>query len=395
MSTSSLRFRRPVTHIVGAGLLSIAVGAAVAPAAHADPAPSVEASPDAEGAPSEKEIEKLLNSPIPEDFDGILAHMKEVSHFAGATNEEVVQISEELKDADKDVKAARKAQTDSKRKAETAQKKLAQSRGNVTDIAQAMYRGATIDPVSAVAGASGPQAAMERSSYMNSLEDKNMRYLDGLDKDLQTAAAANSDANIAKFKADYRVNYLTSRQNELDNRKGQLDQLSGEIMDIVNGFSPEDRQRWVESNGPINVDVETFLADLHEQVAEAAPAEHGADEAPSGNYAGAVAAAMSKLGSPYGWGAAGPNVFDCSGLMYWAYQQIGVSIPRTSSAQIAGGTPVSLDALQPGDIIGYYPGVTHVGMYIGNGQVVHASDYGIPVQVVPLNSMPISGAARY
>ena len=54
-----------------------------------------------------------------------------------------------------------------------------------------------------------------------------------------------------------------------------------------------------------------------------------------------------------------------------------------------------IDKLEPGDIVGYYPGVTHVGMYIGNGQVVHASDYGIPVQVVPLNSMPITGTARY
>ena len=76
-------------------------------------------------------------------------------------------------------------------------------------------------------------------------------------------------------------------------------------------------------------------------------------------------------------------------------QQNGIGIPRTSQAQLAGGTPVSMGELQPGDIIGYYPGVTHVGMYIGDGMVVHASDYGIPVQVVPVNSMPVQGAVRY
>ena len=81
--------------------------------------------------------------------------------------------------------------------------------------------------------------------------------------------------------------------------------------------------------------------------------------------------------------------------MYWSYAQNGKTIPRTSQAQLAGGTPVSLSELRPGDIIGYYPGITHVGMYIGDGQVVHASDYGIPVQVVPLNSMPVQGAVRY
>ena len=81
--------------------------------------------------------------------------------------------------------------------------------------------------------------------------------------------------------------------------------------------------------------------------------------------------------------------------MVWSYQQMGKSIPRTSQAQLAGGTPVPMDQLQPGDIVGYYPGVTHVGMYIGDGQVVHASTYGVPVAVVPLNSMPVQGAVRY
>ena len=90
-----------------------------------------------------------------------------------------------------------------------------------------------------------------------------------------------------------------------------------------------------------------------------------------------------------------PTPLIAPGLMYWAYQQHGKTIPRTSQAQIAGGQSVSVDDLQPGDLVGYFPGVTHVGMYIGNGQIVHASTYGVPVQVVPVDSMPISGASRY
>ena len=81
--------------------------------------------------------------------------------------------------------------------------------------------------------------------------------------------------------------------------------------------------------------------------------------------------------------------------MVWAYAQEGKSIPRTSQAQLSGGTPVPMDQLEPGDVIGYYPGVTHVGMYIGDGQVVHASTYGVPVQVVPVDSMPVQGAVRF
>jgi len=146
-------------------------------------------------------------------------------------------------------------------------------------------------------------------------------------------------------------------------------------------------------------DIEKQVDALDEQQREAWEGQFGGSDKPDmdlGEVAdGAASAALSKLGAPYGWGAAGPDQFDCSGLMFWAYQQIGKSIPRTSQAQIAGGTSVPLEDLQPGDIVGYYPGVTHVGMYIGNGQVVHASTYGVPVQVVPLKSMPITGTARY
>lgn len=108
-----------------------------------------------------------------------------------------------------------------------------------------------------------------------------------------------------------------------------------------------------------------------------------------------VDAALSRIGSPYVWGATGPDSFDCSGLTSWAFAQAGKSIPRTSQAQISSGTPVSLDNLQPGDLIGYYSGVTHVAMYIGNGQVVHASTYGVPVGIDDLHHAPISGMVRY
>ncbi|MDN6843498.1 MAG: C40 family peptidase [Corynebacterium variabile] len=106
-------------------------------------------------------------------------------------------------------------------------------------------------------------------------------------------------------------------------------------------------------------------------------------------------AAMSKQGAPYVWGATGPSSFDCSGLTSWAYNQVGKSIPRTSGAQASGGTPVSLNALQPGDIISYYSGASHVAIYIGDGKIVHAVNEGTPVQVNDINYMPINNAIRF
>ncbi|WP_324273526.1 C40 family peptidase [Blastococcus brunescens] len=101
----------------------------------------------------------------------------------------------------------------------------------------------------------------------------------------------------------------------------------------------------------------------------------------------AVDTALAQQGKPYVWGGTGPGGYDCSGLTYSAYQAAGVSIPRTSRAQSTAGVPVAKADLQPGDLIFFYDPVGHVGMYIGNGQMVHSSTYGNPVAVVPVDSM--------
>ncbi|WP_333619211.1 C40 family peptidase, partial [Dietzia sp.] len=108
-----------------------------------------------------------------------------------------------------------------------------------------------------------------------------------------------------------------------------------------------------------------------------------------------LAAGQTKIGSPYVWGATGPDSFDCSGFTSWAYQQAGISIPRTSQAQASGGTQVSRDDLQPGDLVTFYDGASHVGIYAGDGQVLHASTEGVPVGYSPVDSMPFYNAVRY
>ena len=108
-----------------------------------------------------------------------------------------------------------------------------------------------------------------------------------------------------------------------------------------------------------------------------------------------VDAVDSKIGAPYAWGATGPSSFDCSGLTSWAYAQAGKQIPRTSQAQASGGTPVAISDLQPGDIVAYYGGASHVGIYVGNGKIVDALNSGTPVSERPLNYMPIHSAVRF
>lgn len=116
---------------------------------------------------------------------------------------------------------------------------------------------------------------------------------------------------------------------------------------------------------------------------------------PAGNSAGEriVNAARSQMGTPYAWGGAQPGGFDCSGLTSWAYQQAGKTIPRTSQQQAANGMPVAAPSL--GDIVSFYAGATHVGIFSGNGNVIHAPQEGDVVKETPMNYMPVHNIVRY
>lgn len=98
-----------------------------------------------------------------------------------------------------------------------------------------------------------------------------------------------------------------------------------------------------------------------------------------------VTSALSKLGCQYVWGASGPNTFDCSGLVWWACHENGVNFTRTTAAVLSTmGTEVSKDELQPGDIITFKTDpsyVSHVGIYIGDGKMVHAPNKRTVVKV--------------
>jgi cell wall-associated NlpC family hydrolase len=116
--------------------------------------------------------------------------------------------------------------------------------------------------------------------------------------------------------------------------------------------------------------------------------------APNAAAQTAVDTALAQQGKRYQWGGTGPNGYGCSGLTFSAYKAAGVAIPRTSRAQSTAGVAVAKANLQPGDLIFFYNPVGHVGMYIGNGQMVHSSTYGQPVEVVPVDSMKGYNTAR-
>lgn len=306
-----------------------------------------------------------------DDVDTLIEEMDSISHDATAKVEEIKGLEDEIAASERKI-------GDAYRRAASAKEELAGIQG-VTDtrrkdvggIAQTRYRIPKSEAILSTLDSGNPQEAIDRSAYLGSLSRNAERALADLDAANTLAADKANAASIAVAEAQHSKNELEIQRKKLERERADLDKRVRDIEARVDALSESERQRWIMKDNPVSAfDLPT-------------PAT------------GVVGAAMAQLGKPYGWGSAGPDAFDCSGLMVWAYAQNGIGIPRTSQAQLAGGTPVPLDQLQPGDIIGYYPGVTHVGMYIGDGMVVHSSDYGIPIQVVPANSMPIQGAVRY
>jgi peptidoglycan DL-endopeptidase CwlO len=100
--------------------------------------------------------------------------------------------------------------------------------------------------------------------------------------------------------------------------------------------------------------------------------------------AGALAAAETRVGDWYQWGAAGPTTFDCSGLVMWAFAQVGISLPHFSGAQYADTTHIPMSALEPGDLVFFSDPGEHVAIYVGNGEIIEAPHSGAQVHIVPM-----------
>ena len=141
----------------------------------------------------------------------------------------------------------------------------------------------------------------------------------------------------------------------------------------------------------------TFTA-LPAQASTAGPPSAAVSAAPAAAASPAaqvvVDTALAQRGKPYVWAAAGPGSYDCSGLTQFAFAKAGIKLPHSSRAQSTMGQPVSRAALRPGDLVFFYSPVSHVGIYIGNGQMVNAPSSGDVVKVVKLDYMPSFHSAR-
>ncbi|MFJ8438664.1 C40 family peptidase [Kitasatospora griseola] len=222
---------------------------------------------------------------------------------------------------------------------------------------------------------------------------------------LNTVGATQSDL-LKSFKAEQAK--LDGQRKEAEQKLAELDTTTkalkadkddvqaklAKAQDLLNTLTQKERDELAAA--------EAKAADASRSQAERASRDTARTDltapvqAPAGYAGAAMGAALSKLGSWYSYGAAGPSTFDCSGLMQWAYAQAGVSIPRTSQAQAGAGTSLGTNIAnaRPGDLIIYYGDQHHVGMYVGNGQIVHAPHTGAQVRYESATVMPINKIVR-
>lgn len=180
---------------------------------------------------------------------------------------------------------------------------------------------------------------------------------------------------------------LKKEQTELEKLRSQSEAKIAESKTVLARLTEEERQR---------IAAEEQKARLAAQSAAEATDSTSTDTATNGSSKGAIALtfAKSQLGKPYRYASAGPNAYDCSGLTSAAWAKAGVSLPRTSQSQYGVGRSVSRSELQPGDLVFFYSGISHVGLYAGNGQVIHAPRPGRSVEYASIDSMPYAGARR-
>jgi cell wall-associated NlpC family hydrolase len=283
---------------------------------------------------------------------------------------------------------------------------VAQYQAKVDAFANASFRGARLSDVSVLLTAGGPDDYLDKAGSLNRVASDQQETLSGALAARQVAADARASAQLAenqaraaKQAADQATAEAQASRDALDAGKAQLD---GEIAVYQLAFaqlSTADVNAAVASQEAANLDAASVARQAQQAAqrdraglaTDAAPMDNtgpefaawAATHAPSVQAGIAVEAALSRQGLPYVWGAVGPDTFDCSGLMLWAWQQAGIEIPRNSAAQ-AGLPEIPLDQLQPGDLVTYYSPVTHVGMYVGDGKVLHASMPGVPIKVVQL-----------
>jgi peptidoglycan DL-endopeptidase CwlO len=278
--------------------------------------------------------------------------------------------------------------------------KLNDVRRTLGEYATAQYRSGGLDATASFLLASDPQEMLDQAHTMNRMSGRQEQAL----KDYSTQQAAISKQRAEAVQS---LTKLTTAQQKLQTEKKTVQAKLSAAQKLLNSLNAQEKARLaalVKQQEAAAVKKAAVIA-AKEKAASSGSSSSSGSSTSTGTSSGsssayatkaakAIAFAQSQLGKPYIYGATGPNSYDCSGLTQAAWASAGVSIPRTTTTQINAGTRVSASELQPGDLVFFYSSVSHVGLYIGGGMMIHAPHTGTVVKVAPITEMPIAGYAR-
>lgn len=262
---------------------------------------------------------------------------------------------------------------------------------SVAKLATAEYRSGGIDPTVQLMLSSDPEKYLDKAQALDHVSG---RQAEQIDKVVSKKKALDRKRSSAAGK----LKQLHKTTAQAAASKTAMHKKVTKAQHVLNSLNAAERKAMKRK--------EAKEAEQAQQKAEQASSNSGGDSSSasgggggsasaSGRASAALSAARGKLGTPYVYGATGPNSFDCSSFTQYAWKAAGVSLPRTSQAQASAGTPVSgLSAAKPGDLIIYYGSMTHVGMYVGHGQIIHAPHTGASVRYEGADSMPITKIVR-
>jgi cell wall-associated NlpC family hydrolase len=350
---------------------------------------------------------------VADPADDALAKLTELSRQAEQTTEAMHSAQLDLSDKLAAQQAADKKHADDQAAVDGARARLASFQTAVNKLAAATYMGGRVDGMDAMLTADSPQGLIDTMAVQRVMATQMRTQMTGFRVAGEQAAKAEQESAKSAADAKSAAEQAAAVRASLQSKQSQLQVQIAVVKSQYVSLSPQQRTALAEP-GPVPAAAPAPGAPAPDALPPGAPPPPGAPapgEAPppggmpgfapggpggGGDRANVVQAALTQVGTPYTWGGAAPGGFDCSGLVMWAFQQAGISLPHSSQALAHGGQPVALSDLQPGDVLTFYSDASHAGIYVGDGMMIHSSTYGVPVRVVPMNSSgPIYDARRY
>jgi cell wall-associated NlpC family hydrolase len=296
----------------------------------------------------------------------------DAARLAAQTAQQLTLVDEQVREAQQQVAAEQKAAADAHARAAVAQAAVDAYAPQLRAIAQAGLTEGGQSRVAAFLTSQSATTVVQRMTTLDMIASHTESVIAQVGLAQQAAQKAKADADAAAAKAQASLAALQQQEKTLQDQAGAYRASYAQLS------AAEQAQVTAAIGGP-------------RLSANTAAAIAGA---PSAAIATVLRTALAQQGKPYVYGDSGPDGFDCSGLVAFAYAAIGVDLPHSSKAQSQLGVQIARKDLRPGDIVYFYKPVSHVGLYIGNGMMVEARTFGQPVGISSVDRAGYDGAVR-